>query len=43
VFTVRDHVSELLRCLGAANRAAAVRRAWEQGLLGRLEQAAPLL
>lgn len=38
VFTVRDYVSSLLRCLEVESRSAAVARGWELGLLG-LEQA----
>ncbi|MBW8059172.1 MAG: hypothetical protein FVQ78_02325 [Solirubrobacterales bacterium] len=34
VFTVRDYVSSLLRCLDVGNRSAAVARGWELGLLG---------
>lgn len=34
IFTVRDYISSLLRCLGVASRAAAVARAWELGLFG---------
>ena len=34
VFTVRDYVSSLLRCLGVMSRSAAVARGWELGLLG---------
>ena len=34
VFTVRDYVSSLLRCLGVTSRSAAVARGWESGLLG---------
>ncbi len=34
VFTVRDYVSSLLRCLEVDSRSAAVARGWELGLLG---------
>lgn len=33
VFTVRDYVSSLMRCLGVDSRSAAVARGWELGLL----------
>ena len=36
VFTVRDHVSSVLRCLDVVCRSAAVTRGWELGLLGEV-------
>ncbi len=38
VYTVRDYVSSLLRCLDVTCRSAAVARAWELGLLGESQK-----
>lgn len=38
VYTVRDYVSSLLRCLDVTCRSGAVARAWELGLLGDAQQ-----